>query len=153
MSQLNRRELLAGAGVAGMVGCARPPEREQPKATPLDLSQYQPKSMLHVPETEVPQPRFPVIDIHTHLTWSDDVGEKVQLPMPPEELLEVMESLGPAGEIPISGSRSAGRPYNDDVAGSGTRCALPGRPSSGFGSRAEVVCSERVRAPAEGGAR
>lgn len=91
MSQLNRRELLTGAGVAGMAGCARPPEQEQPKATPLDLSQYQPKSMLHVPETEVPQSRFPVIDVHTHLTWSDTTGEKVQLLMPPEELLEVMD--------------------------------------------------------------
>ena len=41
----------------------------------LPLAEYQPKSMLQVQETHVPKPRFPVIDIHTHLTWSKKVGQ------------------------------------------------------------------------------
>jgi predicted TIM-barrel fold metal-dependent hydrolase len=36
----------------------------------LALEDYIPKSMLHVPETKVPRARFPVIDFHTHLSWS-----------------------------------------------------------------------------------
>jgi len=34
----------------------------------LELADFQPKSMLHVPETKVPRSRHPVIDIHTHLS-------------------------------------------------------------------------------------
>src|SRR5689334_8764127 len=36
---------------------------------PLALRDYQPKSMLHVPETHVPRSRFPNIDFHSHLSW------------------------------------------------------------------------------------
>src|ERR1043166_1650596 len=43
-------------------------------AQPLALKDYQPKSMLHVPETHVPRSRFPNIDFHTHLTWVDRKG-------------------------------------------------------------------------------
>jgi predicted TIM-barrel fold metal-dependent hydrolase len=53
------------------------------KALPLDIKQYEPKSMLHVPETKVEKAKFPVIDIHTHLTWP---------PLStPAQLLEVMD--------------------------------------------------------------
>ena len=38
--------------------------------TPLPLERYEPKSMLHVPETHVPRSRFPVIDFHTHITFA-----------------------------------------------------------------------------------
>ncbi|MEQ1472918.1 MAG: hypothetical protein ABLQ96_03800, partial [Candidatus Acidiferrum sp.] len=37
---------------------------------PLDISEYAPKSMLRVQETMVPRAKFPVIDIHTHLSGS-----------------------------------------------------------------------------------
>ena len=36
----------------------------------LALEDYEPKSMLHVPENRVPRARFPAIDFHTHLSWS-----------------------------------------------------------------------------------
>jgi hypothetical protein len=43
-----------------------------PKSAPPDLrlSEFQPRSMLQVPETIVERPRFPVIDFHTHLSLS-----------------------------------------------------------------------------------
>ena len=41
----------------------------------LLLKDYQPKSMLHVPETHVPRSRFPNIDFHTHLSWIDRKGK------------------------------------------------------------------------------
>jgi predicted TIM-barrel fold metal-dependent hydrolase len=53
---------------------------------PLELSQFEPKSMLHVPETVVPRAKYPVIDIHTHLGWGDG-----KLILPPEQLLQVMD--------------------------------------------------------------
>ena len=36
----------------------------------LPLVEYEPKSMLKVPESRIEKSRFPVIDIHTHLSWS-----------------------------------------------------------------------------------
>jgi predicted TIM-barrel fold metal-dependent hydrolase len=35
---------------------------------PLLLKDFEPRSMLHVPETKVPRSRYPVIDVHTHLS-------------------------------------------------------------------------------------
>src|SRR2546426_12187539 len=41
-----------------------------PGGRKLALEDYEPKSMLHVPETKVSRARFPAIDFHTHLSWS-----------------------------------------------------------------------------------
>jgi len=45
-------------------------DENAPHSVPLDLSQFEPRSMLHVKETEVSRARYPVIDIHCHLTFS-----------------------------------------------------------------------------------
>jgi predicted TIM-barrel fold metal-dependent hydrolase len=45
-------------------------DEKEPKKVPLDISQFEPRSMLHVKETQVSRPRYPVIDIHCHLTFS-----------------------------------------------------------------------------------
>jgi predicted TIM-barrel fold metal-dependent hydrolase len=66
------------------------------RTTPLALSEFQPKSMLHVRETRVAHPRFPVIDVHAHLSFlatskhGVSLGEKMHYPAPPEEILAVM---------------------------------------------------------------
>lgn len=63
----------------------------------LRLKDFKPRSMLHVPETRVPEPRFPVIDMHAHLTWTREirngvsVGEEITVFAPPEDLLPVMD--------------------------------------------------------------
>ena len=63
----------------------------------LDLADFRPKSMLHAPETKVPKSRYPVIDIHTHLSIrAKDVngvgiGEKMDFLATPDTLLPVMD--------------------------------------------------------------
>jgi predicted TIM-barrel fold metal-dependent hydrolase len=68
-----------------------------PENTGLRLADFRPRSMLHVNETRIPRARFPVIDFHTHLSWSAPsvngvaTGEDVNFVGEPAELLPVME--------------------------------------------------------------
>ncbi|MFN7925249.1 MAG: amidohydrolase family protein [Bryobacteraceae bacterium] len=78
-SQLISRRTISRRTVLGLLPAVAAAQR------PLDLSQFEPKSMLHVKETSVPRAKFPVIDIHTHLGWGDG-----NLIVPPEQLLAVM---------------------------------------------------------------
>jgi hypothetical protein len=110
MSLITRRNLLATSGMGILSGGLRrvfgiesntnaqadQTPAESPKG-PLALAQYQPVSMLHLKETQVPRARYPVIDFHTHLTFSLQVVNGVSLGAGrrivghPEELLPVME--------------------------------------------------------------
>lgn len=118
---MNRRQLLYGTGlglVSGVVAragvSAAPPVEEHPKPQVLDLPDYQPVSMLHVRETVVEKPRYPVIDFHTHITFSAK-GEK-GVPMvaerrfaaTPEELLAVMDSKNIHSMVNLTGGYGAG---------------------------------------------
>ena len=64
---------------------------------PLQLADFQPRSMLHVPETKVPRSRYPVIDIHTHLSFTAKsangvgIGEAMKYLAPVEGLLPLMD--------------------------------------------------------------
>ena len=60
---------------------------------PLALEDFQPRSMLHVPETKVARAAFPVIDVHTHLSWSGGLKgtDKITFLATPAELLAVMD--------------------------------------------------------------
>ncbi len=71
---------------------ADPPQSRPPQ--PLALKEYQPKSMLHVPETHVPRSRFPNIDFHSHLSWIDRKGARdvVRHAATPAEVLQVMDA-------------------------------------------------------------
>ncbi|HTW78097.1 MAG TPA: amidohydrolase family protein [Terracidiphilus sp.] len=71
---------------------------ETPGASkPLDLSEFEPQSMLAVKQTNVERSRFPVIDIHAHMSFSNHVvngvhlGAERQYLASPEELLPVMD--------------------------------------------------------------
>src|SRR6476619_3271035 len=101
---LQRRDLLktiAGAGF-GALGSSflervHSQTRERADANqvqPLALKDYQPKSMLHVPETHVPRSRFPNIDFHSHLSWVDRKGRQdvVRNAASPSEILQVMDA-------------------------------------------------------------
>jgi len=63
----------------------------------LSLADFAPRSMLHVARSHIEKPRFPVIDLHTHLSWSATVrsgvavGEKMQYFAEPQALLPVMD--------------------------------------------------------------
>ena len=64
---------------------------------PLDLSEFQPLSMLEVKNTHVERSRYPVIDMHAHMSFSAKVvngvhlGEERQFFGTPEELIPVMD--------------------------------------------------------------
>jgi predicted TIM-barrel fold metal-dependent hydrolase len=99
---VNRRKWLATVGAGTMVGAARDKAAgeqrtagDQPKE--LALSEYEPRSMLRVKETHVSQARHPVIDIHTHLSFSAknehgvSVGAARHYLAAPDFLLPVMD--------------------------------------------------------------
>jgi predicted TIM-barrel fold metal-dependent hydrolase len=62
--------------------------------------------MLSVPETRIQKPRFPLIDIHTHISFSR--GEKMQFLATPEELLPVMDRCNIRMMVNLTGGRGAG---------------------------------------------
>lgn len=99
---INRRQWLYGVGVLAGAGLQVGPlaaetPQDRPSPTPLDLSQYEPKSMLQVHETHVERAKFPVIDFHTHISLSTKAEKGVQLSPDrqylgtPQELLAVMD--------------------------------------------------------------
>lgn len=117
---MNRREMLMGAGaglvLAGAGAHAGHGESEEPKNPhgKLPLSEYQPKSMLQVKETHVARSRFPVIDIHTHIT--EEAHAKNGVPMSPErvyrgtpaELLQVMDAKNIRSMVNLTGGYETG---------------------------------------------
>ncbi len=116
---MKRRSLLgiAGGAVAAGIGtsCGRSaPPAGNKRADGLDLRDFQPKSMLHVAETKVEKARFPVIDIHTHLSWAAKseagvpLSEDRQFIATPEELLAVMDRKNLKTLINTTGGPGAG---------------------------------------------
>ncbi len=98
---MNRREWLYGVGLVagtrvGSMNAERHPSAEN-KPIPLDLSQYEPKSMLQVHETFVERAKFPVIDFHSHISVAAKSEKGVALSPErqylgtPSELLAVMD--------------------------------------------------------------
>ena len=105
------------AGAAAKPNVFAPPsaaEDAAPQPKPLDISQYAPKSMLHVPETTVARCKFPAIDIHTHLSGSKHSEKGVSLsgelayPETPEELLQVMDRKNIHAMVNLTGGYDQG---------------------------------------------
>jgi len=73
------------------------PATPESAGKPLQLANFQPRSMLHVPETKVPRSRYPVIDIHTHLSFAAQtangvaMGEAMKYLDPVEALVPLMD--------------------------------------------------------------
>src|SRR5256714_14173929 len=102
MSRIDRRSWLGSIGMSLVasrlhrtsITSPMPPEGA---GKPLQLADFQPRSMLHVPETKVLRSRHPVIDIHTHLSFTAKsangvgLGEAMEYPAPVEELLPLMD--------------------------------------------------------------
>jgi len=104
VSTVNRRRWLESLGTAALASALPSPAFGAQLKAPegagkmkLDLADFRPKSMLHVPETKVPKSRYPVIDIHTHLSIraksADGVnlGEEMDFLATPDTLLPVMD--------------------------------------------------------------
>ena len=118
---MNRRQLLRTTGL-GLVGGAAAHARVLPATSPdaknttntLSLADYEPKSMLEVRETHVERSRFPVIDIHTHISVSARSKAGVELAPErqylgtPTELLSVMERKNIRTMVNLTGGYDAG---------------------------------------------
>jgi predicted TIM-barrel fold metal-dependent hydrolase len=98
---------MAAATLAARPGHAQQPEPQPPGTGSLPLEQYQPKSMLHVPETHVPRARFPVIDFHTHIT-SGRGDSGIRFSMDPANCLAVMDRKNLRTMVDLTGSYGEG---------------------------------------------
>jgi predicted TIM-barrel fold metal-dependent hydrolase len=118
---MNRREwlygvgLAAGAGAAAHIGVADAAAEQTPtKPEPLDLSQYEPKSMLQVHETQVDKAKFPVIDFHTHISVAAKSKNNVGLVAErqylgtPKECLDVMDAKNMRAMVNLTGGYGKG---------------------------------------------
>jgi len=124
MSGVNRREWLRRIGVAGAAsvgvtgGSAEGQEAGKlgsvAKRERLALEDFQPKSMLHLPETNVTRSRFPVIDVHTHLTMGAGhkngvtIGEEIRFLASPDEVLPVMDQKNIRMMVDLTGNYGKG---------------------------------------------
>jgi predicted TIM-barrel fold metal-dependent hydrolase len=116
---MNRRQwlygmgLMAGAGTQMGGAAVRAPE-DKSKPAPLDLSQYEPKSMLQVHESHVERAKFPVIDFHTHISLSTKSEKGVELSPDrqylgtPQELLAVMDRKNIRTMVNLTGGYEKG---------------------------------------------
>jgi predicted TIM-barrel fold metal-dependent hydrolase len=121
----NRRQWLFSTGMlfgaSRLSGAAQNPdqagggsESKSGKSAPLPLTEYEPKSMLHVHETHVAKCQFPCIDIHTHISFSKKAENGVQLAPEreylgtPQECLAVMERKNIRAMVNLTGGFDAG---------------------------------------------
>ena len=127
----SRRQWLRGLGVAlgasvqggavrAFAGAKPAPAQDSSSAQTsspggrLALVDYEPKSMLQVHETHVDRARFPVIDVHTHITVSAKSENGVELSPDrkylgtPEELLAVMDRKNLHTMVNLTGGYDAG---------------------------------------------
>ncbi len=74
------------------------------------LKEFEPISMLRVPQTQIAKPRFPVIDFHAHLTWGPvlGMGEKVTVLAEPSELLLTMDAKNVRMMVNLTGGYGEG---------------------------------------------
>ncbi len=86
-------------GTASASGAAQPAQNPAPAAAPLPLTEFEPKSMLHVAETMVQRARFPVIDFHTHVSRR----RAAKPPVPPAELVTTMDAVNLRTMVNLTG--------------------------------------------------
>src|SRR5712671_6145841 len=103
MNRIGRRNLFRSVSAFLLASkmparaAALPLETSDGAGKPLQLADFQPRSMLHVPETKVPRSRYPVIDIHTHLSFAAKsangvgVGETMKYLTTAEAALPLMD--------------------------------------------------------------
>jgi predicted TIM-barrel fold metal-dependent hydrolase len=103
------------SGIAARAGVkASPASDEPPKPATLNLPDYQPTSMLHTRQTRVERARYPVVDIHTHITESHksingvDLGADRDFHATPDELLAVMDRKNIRSMVNLTGGFGSG---------------------------------------------
>lgn len=121
MSRMDRRRWLENLGLFVIAGGLPSPHFSGQLKSPegagkmkLELADFQPKSMLHVPESKVPRSRYPLIDIHTHLSIRAKsvngvgIGEQMQFLASPETLLPVMDRKNIRFMVNLTGGSGKG---------------------------------------------
>ena len=111
---IRRREWLQRIGLLAAAPGAGSAAEEKTKVRSVTLSEYEPRSMLHVSETHVTRARFPVIDVHTHISRSaksergvELVGERT-FSAPASELLPLMDRKNLRALVNLTGGWGAG---------------------------------------------
>ena len=112
---MTRRQILVSSAAlaAGQGGlrAQQPTAGPQPSAAPevLPMEQWEPKSVLKLPETHVPRARYPVIDFHTHMTHGSRqaLGTEITVSISPDEALPVMERKNIRTLVNLTGSYGA----------------------------------------------
>jgi predicted TIM-barrel fold metal-dependent hydrolase len=120
MRLCSRRQLLA-AGSLSILGGVIPAQRLSAfqstgsrKKTGLDLGDFEPRSMLHVPVTPIDRARFPIIDVHAHLSFAAKSEKGVALTeerrfrASPAEILEVMDRRNIRTIVNLTGGVGSG---------------------------------------------
>ena len=118
---MNRRQLLYGTGMGLVTGVAAragvkasPGNDERPKPATLTLPDFRPTSMLHARETRIERARYPVIDVHTHITESSksingvDLGAERDFHATPGELIAVMDRKNIRSMVNLTGGFGSG---------------------------------------------
>src|SRR5262252_4460774 len=121
MSRVGRRSCIKSIGFFAVAGTLPSSAGERQLQSPagsgrmkLDLSDFQPKSMLHVPESRVLRSRYPVIDIHTHLSIRAHsvngvgIGEEMEFLAAPETILPVMDRKNVRLMVNLTGGSGKG---------------------------------------------
>jgi predicted TIM-barrel fold metal-dependent hydrolase len=122
---MNRRDLLLSLpGALGAAFLPRPVRASDEKEV-LPVEQFQPRSMLHSPETQVPRAAYPVIDFHTHITHAGGLQGpgKIRFAATAEECLAVMDRKNIRTMVDLTGG------YGDNLqeAINKLQTARPGR--------------------------
>jgi predicted TIM-barrel fold metal-dependent hydrolase len=109
---MNRRDLMKmfpAVAASSQVASAQE-KKKSSTATGLPLEQFEPKSMLHAKETHVARSRYPVIDFHTHITWSGELtgADKVTFSAMPADILPVMDRKNIRTMVDLTGGYGQG---------------------------------------------
>src|SRR4051812_46723580 len=104
MSRVTRRSLIRSLTAA--CPAALLAETAAHKGKPLDIADYQPQSMLRVPEHRIEKARYPVIDIHPLFSFSKEKTNRSAAP--PSDLLPVMNRRNLQTMVNLTGGRGAG---------------------------------------------
>jgi predicted TIM-barrel fold metal-dependent hydrolase len=97
------------SGTLAMVAPGQQNPQTNSSVPRLALADYEPKSMLQVRETRVERARFPVVDIHTHISFSAKSQNGIELAPErnylgtAEELLAVMERKNLRAMVNLTG--------------------------------------------------
>jgi predicted TIM-barrel fold metal-dependent hydrolase len=114
---IQRMGIVAGAAaLPGTVAFAAQDVAAETEVHPkaITLPEYEPRSMLQVHETQVERSRFPLIDIHTHISVAAKAENGVEL-VPerqylgtPQELLSVMDRKNIRAMVNLTGGYEKG---------------------------------------------